>query len=142
MMMFVDTWGWVSLADVREQQHKTATQHYRAHRLQRGQICTTDYVLDETITLLTKKRGITGTQIILDILQQATRDGFMKLVWMSEEHFQRAIQLRLRFQDKPDISFTDLTSMVVMQEFGIRQILTADAHFQHVGLGFQTLPNG
>ncbi|MCL5995064.1 MAG: hypothetical protein M1546_03285 [Chloroflexi bacterium] len=48
--------------------------------------------------------------------------------------------LRLKFSDKPDISFTDLTSMVVMTELGITQIMTADAHFTHVGMGFQCVP--
>ena len=44
------------------------------------------------------------------------------------------------FVDKPDISFTDLTSMVVMLALGITHIVTADAHFLKVGEGFQLLP--
>jgi predicted nucleic acid-binding protein len=38
------------------------------------------------------------------------------------------------------ISFTDLTSMVVMKELGIMSILTDDDHFVHVGMGFQKVP--
>ncbi|MEH2425563.1 MAG: hypothetical protein V7K48_33110 [Nostoc sp.] len=56
------------------------------------------------------------------------------------ERFSLTEALRSKFIDKPLISFTDLTSMVVMQEFGIRTILTADAHFTHVGMGFQLVP--
>jgi predicted nucleic acid-binding protein len=43
----------------------------------------------------------------------------------------------MKFQDKPRISFTDLTSMVVMTEMGITSILTQDEHFTQVGMGFQ-----
>ena len=48
--------------------------------------------------------------------------------------------LRLKYLDKPQISFTDLTSILIMQEFNIYRILTEDAHFTQVGLGFQLEP--
>lgn len=48
--------------------------------------------------------------------------------------------MRLKYQDKPKISFTDLTSMVVMKELGIEHILTEDEHFEHVGMGLQHKP--
>ena len=50
------------------------------------------------------------------------------------------MELRRKYDDKPDISFTDLTSMVVMQEFDLRDVLTGDAHFEHVGMGFRRQP--
>ncbi len=46
----------------------------------------------------------------------------------------------MRFDDKPRISFTDLTSMVVMKELGVKDIVTGDEHFEHVGMGFQCKP--
>lgn len=49
-------------------------------------------------------------------------------------------ELRGKFQDKPWISFTDLTSMVVMAECRIAGILTEDDHFLQVGMGFQKVP--
>ena len=62
------------------------------------------------------------------------------LIRINEERFTQTEKLRSRFLDKPLISFTDLTSMVVMQELNITKILTEDAHFTHVGIDFQLLP--
>ncbi len=62
------------------------------------------------------------------------------LVRINEERFTQTESLRSRFLDKPLISFTDLTSMVVMRELDITTILTEDTHFTHVGMGFQLLP--
>jgi len=54
--------------------------------------------------------------------------------------FFQAFSLRQRFADKPKISFTDLTTMVIMSEMKVTKILTADSHFSLVPLGFQILP--
>jgi len=58
---------------------------------------------------------------------------------INHARFKLAQALRIRYHDKPAISFTDLTSMVVMREFGIGKILTEDNHFAQVGLGFELI---
>ena len=55
--------------------------------------------------------------------------------------FQWAWQLRTKYRDKPKISFTDFTSFVVMQDLGIHEVLTDDAHFLQINLGFQVRPH-
>jgi uncharacterized protein len=60
---------------------------------------------------------------------------------ISEARFQRAFELRGKLFDKPKISFTDLSSMALMVELKLSDILTEDAQFVHVNLGFRTLPN-
>jgi uncharacterized protein len=59
---------------------------------------------------------------------------------MTPQWFEKAIELCYRFQDKPLISFTDLTSMVVMSEREIEESLTEDDYFLHVGMGFRKIP--
>ena len=59
---------------------------------------------------------------------------------ITSERFAAAWSLRVQFQDKPKISFTDFSSMAVMTELGIQRILTDDDHFLHVGKGFHKVP--
>jgi predicted nucleic acid-binding protein len=48
--------------------------------------------------------------------------------------------MRQKYNDKPDISFVDFTSMVVLPDLGITEVFTGDAHFRQVNLGFQLVP--
>lgn len=137
MKLFVDTWGWLTLYDSREARHHDVARFYDRFRSQGGQLYTTDYVLDETLTLLFVRLPFPQAQQAMTILDQAIEDGYLLLEWMTPERFAQTEALRLKFQDKPRISFTDLSSMAVMQELGISTVLTGDAHFTHVGMGFQ-----
>lgn len=58
----------------------------------------------------------------------------------AEKQHRRAWQMRQKYHDKPDISFIDFTSMIVMHDLGIAEVFTGDAHFLHVGLGFRLAP--
>ena len=140
MAIFVDTWGWLTLRDRREARHGEVDRFYRAVRRRRDRVYTSDYVLDETITLLFRRLPSARAEESLQYIQQAIANGYLRLEWMTPQRFEKAIELRYRFQDKPRISFTDLTSMVVMSEQGIEEILTEDDHFLHVGMGFRKVP--
>lgn len=55
MKLFIDTWGWYALGNIQEQGHKDVKALYEAARRQNATIYTTDYILDETITLLFRR---------------------------------------------------------------------------------------
>jgi predicted nucleic acid-binding protein len=135
--LFIDTWGWLTLYDSREAQHQAVAQFYGHFRSQGGHLYTTDYVLDETLTLLFLRLPFNQAWQAMTLLDQAVDDGYIQLEWMTPERFARTEALRIKFQDKPRISFTDLASMAVMEELGISTVLTGDKHFTHVGMGFQ-----
>ena len=138
--LFVDTWGWLTLRDKREVRHQEVTAFYRQRRLASDEVVTTDYVLDETFTLIYKRLPRVQAQDSMRILLQAIESGYTRLEWITPDRFARTLRLKEQLQDKPNISFTDLSSMVVMEEFSISMILTGDAHFTHVGKGFQLAP--
>jgi len=138
--IFIDTWGWLTLRDRRKARHREVDRFYQEVRRRRDGVYTSDYVLDETITLLVRRLPFVRAKESLQYIQQAIAEGYLRLEWMTPQWFEKAIELRYRFQDKPRISFTDLTSMVVISEREIEEILTEDDHFLHVGMGFRKVP--
>lgn len=138
--IFVDTWGWLVLANDRDPSF-AAVAELRRQSAASGQLwVTTDYVLDETMTRLFAGTPFPKAQSFCDAIFHSQKLGVLVLEPITEERFQRAYKMRLRYRDKPRISFTDLTSFTVMRELGIRRVFTADAHFPQAGLGFQCLP--
>jgi predicted nucleic acid-binding protein len=140
LRLFVDTWGWLALRDKREARHQDVKTFYHHFLAQKGIIYTADYVLDETLTLLFDRLPFYRAKESLELLERAIEQNYLRLEWITPHRFEQAKMLRLKFQDKPAISFTDLTSMAVMNELGISDVLTADAHFIKVGMGFQIVP--
>lgn len=123
-----------------ERHHQQVSRIYQDIRNTHGTIITTDYVLDEVYTLLFKRVPFETAQKALEAISEAIESGYVSVIWMTPERFEATQKLRRKFHDKPNISFTDLSSMVVMRELGISEILTGDAHFTHVGMGFILLP--
>ena len=141
MKLFVDTWAWLTLHDKREARHAEVVAFYRELRRDRGMLITTDYVLDETLTLLFRRLPFSLANTSLMQLQQAVTAGYLQLEWITPERFAQTLELRRKFDDKPRISFTDLTSMVVMRDCQVTAVLTEDEHFHQVGMGFQKVPS-
>jgi predicted nucleic acid-binding protein len=135
--LFVDTWGWVVLEDSRDPFHQPASLTYSEAAKSSGNVFTTNFVLDETISLLFRRRPF-------DEAERFVR-GLLASPWIGVEEitqarFRKALELRMAFRDKPDISFTDLTTMIVAQDLRVTDILSGDRHFIQAGLGFRLLP--
>jgi predicted nucleic acid-binding protein len=140
LKLFIDTWGWIVLGNKREPRHTELTNSYSSWKDQEVTSYTTDYILDETFTLLFRRVPFKEAKHSLDIIDLAIKKGYLRLERITAERFEKAKGLRMKFRDKPRISFTDLTTMVVMTELQITDILTEDDHFTQVGMGFQKMP--
>jgi uncharacterized protein len=132
--LFVDTGGWMACADAADPAHARASAA-RDTALETGlALVTTDFVVDETLTLLRVRLGLAAAEAWWRQV-----DGSSRLRWerISVERFDKARQLFFRYRDKR-FSFTDCTSFVVMQELKIARALSTDAHFRQ--MGFQAVP--
>ena len=139
-LLFIDTWGWLTLNDKQETYHQKTVEFYQNFLRQKGRFYTTDYVLDETFTLFFKRLNNYQAKASMEsLLKSFEHDNFQK-IWITPERFEQTLKLRVKYLDKPRISFTDLSSMVVMKELGINQILTDDDHFHQVGMGLLKVP--
>jgi predicted nucleic acid-binding protein len=137
--LFVDTWGWLTLRDKSERRHAEMWQAFESFQQPEHRIFTSDFVLDETFTLLFRRLPFAAARESMELLATSMDEGSLVSIPITGTRFKAAQALRLRYQDKPAISFTDLTSMAVMQEFNIQKILTEDNHFAQVGLGFELI---
>lgn len=139
MSLLVDSWGWLVLEDSRDPLHRTVSKIYAEAAAIARNVFSTTFILDETITLLFRRRPFHEAARFTSGLLNSP---FITIEEITPARFQKAFDLRLRLRDKPKISFTDLTSMIVARELKVTDILTGDRHFHQVGLGINILPVG
>lgn len=137
---FVDTWGWLALGHRGDTHHDAVRRTYQRLRDAHAPVYTSDYVLDELITLLFRREVFTEAVRFVEAIFGAATAGQVRIERVSADRFAAAWQLRRRLRDKPRISFTDMLTVTIMQEYGIRYVLTEDEHFTHVGLGLIRIP--
>ena len=125
-MIFVDTGAWFASTVPTDPDHARA-----ARWLQNNNeiLFTTDYVVDETLTLL-RARGENHRAI-------ATGRGFfgdqLAIVHrLSDSDIERAWKIFEQYGDK-EWSFTDCTSKAVMQSSSITTAFAFDHHFRQFG---------
>lgn len=137
--VFFDTWGWLAIAHRDDRRHTEATSFYREFIVSGGVPVTSDYILAETISLLRSRTTPKGTECFIDAILAAQKGDRIRVERIGEERWLAAWKMSKKFADKPDISFADFTSFVVMKELRITEALTAGRHYGLVGMGLRKL---
>jgi uncharacterized protein len=132
--LFVDTAGWMMTADASDPKHQAAVRARDRWLAAGGLLLSTDYVLDETLTLLRMRLGLDAAEAWWERVDGSSR---LAWEWIDPERAARARAWMFRWRDK-DFSFTDCTSFVVMKERRIEVALTSDRHFRDAG--FKSVP--
>ena len=133
--LFVDTGGWMACADAADPSHVPCCAA-RDAAFEAGQtLITTDFVVDETLTLIRFRLGLDAADAWW---QQIDRSARLRWERIESDRFERARHLFFQYRDK-DFSFTDCTSVAIMRELKLTQVITTDRHFHQ--LGFQMLPS-
>jgi predicted nucleic acid-binding protein len=135
MKLFVDTSAWVAYADPADQWHAAASEALTASVGARVMFVTTDYVLDETITLLLYHAG---RRRAIDFGENVLKSRQVELVRVDSGIWEDAWQLFKQYEDKT-WAFTDCTSFVVMRYMRLQRAFAFDSHF--VQAGFQLWPH-
>ncbi|HMD67885.1 MAG TPA: PIN domain-containing protein [Chitinivibrionales bacterium] len=127
--VFLDTSGFFSFVVKSDEKHARASEIVRETLKAGGRLVTTDYVIDETATLL-KVRGF--GHIVSNLFDGILSSRACRLDWMDQEHFNSTKAFFLKHRDH-EWSFTDCFSFIIMRSYGIRNALTKDVHFKEAG---------
>jgi predicted nucleic acid-binding protein len=125
-MIFVDTGAWFAGLVQSDANHAAAIRWMAANK---QQLITTDFVVDETLTLL-RARGYAS---LAERFGGRMFDGAdANLVFLSEADVRKTWFVFKRYADK-EWSFTDCSSKVIMERSGITRVFTFDHHFRQFG---------
>ena len=128
-MIFVDTGAFLARHLARDQHHVEALEGWR--RLEKGRLkpVTSNFVLDEAVTLLGRWAGN-------DFAAKRARSWFhselLEILRPGPGDELAAVELLERLADQ-DVSFTDCISFVLMRGHGIERAFTFDRHFRAAG---------
>ncbi len=126
---FVDTSGFYALLVAGDEMHETAARLLREAQRRHRMFVTTDYVLDETATLLIA-RGF--GRLVGPLLETTLRSESCQVIWTGPDDFRRAATFLTKHIDQ-GWSFTDCVGFLAMKERRIRDALTKDQHFAKAG---------
>ena len=125
-MIFVDTSAWFARFATDDPHHRVALDWTRSNL---DQLITTDYVIDETLTLL-RVRG--EYRCAFEFGESMFDFPTAKIHYVTIEEIHEAWRIFRDYRDKT-WSFTDATSKVVIERLGIRQAFAFDEHFKQFG---------
>jgi predicted nucleic acid-binding protein len=125
-VIFVDTGAWYAAFVPSDRDHGSANAWFEGNN---ERLATTDYVIDELLTLL-KARG--EYRRALRLGKKLFAEDICDLIWVTPEDIRQAWGLFSTYQDK-EWSFTDCVSRSVMERSGITRVFAFDHHFRQFG---------
>jgi uncharacterized protein len=129
MKVFVDTSAWVAYFDKKDTNHESALKIWQQLKQEKAILCTTDYILDEMLTLLKIRANSDAVLIAVNAIIQSPST---ELIWVKEKLFMGALKLFEKYKDHR-FSFTDCTSFEVMKTSSIQKAFAFDADFLKAG---------
>lgn len=123
--LFIDTVAWIALNNTKELHHKSAAIANREFLDSGYFYVTSDYVLDETYTLLRSDVGHKRAVEFGNEMRDLHKKGKINIVHTSQVELEKAWEIFEKYSDK-DFSFTDCTSFIVMELLKINEAFSFD----------------
>jgi len=133
-ILFADTSGWMACADNNDPVHHKALAARNYWLQSGGTLLVTDYVVDETLTLLRMRLGLPAAKTWWDSVSASPR---VRIQYLSGDILESARACFFKFRDKT-YSFTDCTSFAAMKAGNLKKAFATDHHFTQAG--FQCIP--
>lgn len=127
--LFVDTGPLLARYFERDQYHALAARLWKRVKEEKPSLETTNFVLDEWITLLVRHAGPREAGSCARELYGSP----LFTIHTIDRTIEEEALVRLESTSNPKVSFTDCTSFVVMEQEEITEVLTFDDDFRREG---------
>lgn len=137
MLVFVDSSAFKANYDSGDNYHEEAAELMRkiaARETEVSSFMTTDYVLDEAVTLT---RFAHSHSKAVELAEATLASKFMKVIYSDEGLFSDGMRIFKQHSDK-EWSLTDCVSFAAMRKYDVRTAFTFDSHFKQ--FGFAIIP--
>jgi predicted nucleic acid-binding protein len=129
-LIFVDTTFWVGDADENDDFHVSSKAGIVSIREGKSPLAlTTDFVLDETVTILGRRKGF-GAVKASKVAESILSSPRVFTVYLDEALLRESLKLYPFFNGK--LGLTDVSSVIVMRKYGVREIFSHDGDFDKV----------
>jgi predicted nucleic acid-binding protein len=130
--LFLDTTAFVAMEDQDDANHRKAVdfrQKIARSETPFRKLYTSNYVIDETLTLL---RTHCGHSVAVGFRKTLEASRLVRVFWIAEPLERDAWKIFEKQMDK-DYSFTDCSSFALMEDEAIRNVFAFDHHFTQYG---------
>ncbi len=128
--VFIDTGAWYALKNKNDSHHNKAV-HFFKTIYDKQVICyTSDYVIDEAITL-TRAR-LKNHEVSKILAEELFSETAAKIIYVAPKYLPRALEIYAKYNDQV-FSFTDCTTFAIMEDLKIEEALAFDSHFESFG---------
>lgn len=123
--IFIDTSFFKAIIDQKDEFHYKAIKIWESLELQKPNLITSNYVLDEAFTLIRARTGLKKVNEFRTFLAKVANEINIIRVTVNDE----AKAWDWFLQNWQGLSFTDCVSFAIMKRLKINQVLTFDLHF-------------
>lgn len=128
-MIFVDTGAFLARYITRDQYHSEALKLWEKIERTGLRCVTSNFVLDETLTLLARRAGYA---FAAERARKIFSSEAMTILRPVEEDEREALDFFEKYADQ-EVSFTDCVSFVLIRKKRIEEIFSFDGHFEQAG---------
>ncbi len=129
MKVFVDTRGFKAVIDSEDEFHSQAVKIWQELKDKQAELVTSNYILDETFTLLRAKCGLESAIMFKKVLVESQKTLTIYRVTVADE----ADAWNWFIKKWSKLSFTDCVSFAMMERLNIKEVVSFDNHFTRAG---------
>ncbi len=128
-MIYIDTGAFIARYIEKDQYHKEAVGYWRKLKKQTQKIFTSNFIIDETITLLGRRAG---NKFAAERGRNIIFSNTIEILRPQKDDELKALDIFEKYKDQK-ISYTDCISFTLMQKKKVKFAFTFDKHFELAG---------